>query len=78
MVTVVDVVRRHSPAYIERHASSARTTKWLAPQRELLLPVPYVHIVLTLPSELRRLVRSHQRVLLGVLFRAAFESLAAL
>jgi hypothetical protein len=40
--------------------------------------VQYFHVVFTLPAELRRTVRSHQRVLLSVLFRAAFESLSAL
>lgn len=55
-----------------------RTTRWLARQRELLLPVSYFHVVFTLPAELRRLVRSHQKKLLTVLFRAAFESLQAL
>lgn len=54
------------------------TTRWLAKQRKLLLPVPYFHVVFTLPSELRRPVRTHQKALLSVLFRAAFESLAAL
>ena len=54
------------------------TTRWLAQQRALLLPVPYFHVVFTLPAELRRLVRSHQTTLLPVLFRAAFESLASL
>jgi hypothetical protein len=54
------------------------TTRWLAKQRELLLRAPYFHVVFTLPAELRRLVRSHQRELLSVLFRAAFESLTAL
>jgi hypothetical protein len=44
----------------------------------LLLPVPYYHVVFTLPAELRRIVRSHQRALVSVLFRAAFESLQAL
>jgi hypothetical protein len=34
--------------------------------------------VVTLPAELRRLVRDHQRVLLDVLMRAAFESLSIL
>jgi hypothetical protein len=52
--------------------------RWLAHQQSLLLPVQYFHVVFTLPAELRRPVRAHQRVLLGVLFRAAFESLAAL
>ncbi len=54
------------------------TTRWLAGQRELLLPVPYFHVVFTLPAELRRLVRSHQAALLPVLFQAAFESLERL
>jgi hypothetical protein len=54
------------------------TTRWLDHQRELLLPVQYFHVVFTLPDELRRLVRSHQKALVTVLFRAAFDSLAAL
>lgn len=54
------------------------TERWLSRQRDLLLPVPYFHVVFTLPSELRRVVRSHQRVLLAVLCRAAYEALAAL
>ncbi len=55
-----------------------RTTQWIERQRELLLPVPYFHVVFTLPSELRDVVRSHQKALLPVLFRAAYESLAEL
>lgn len=54
------------------------TARWLDRQRQLLLPVPYFHVVFTLPDELRRLVRSHQRVLVGVLFRAAFDAVATL
>lgn len=52
--------------------------RWVARQRDFLLPVPYFHVVFTLPAELRRLVRSHQKELLPVLFRAAFDSLAKL
>jgi len=54
------------------------TTRWIDRQTNALLPAPYFHVVFTLPAELRRLVRSNQRVLLDVLFRAAFESLTAL
>jgi DNA-directed RNA polymerase subunit RPC12/RpoP len=54
------------------------TERWVARQRERLLPVTYFHVVFTLPAELRRLVRSHQTALLPVLFQAAFESLARL
>jgi hypothetical protein len=75
--------REHVLYHSCRHRACPRcgfdaTTRWLAKQRELLLPVPYFHVVFTVPSELRRLIRSHQKVLLSVLFRAAFESLSAL
>ncbi|HKU39284.1 MAG TPA: IS91 family transposase [Polyangiales bacterium] len=74
---------RHVLYHSCRHRACPRcghdaANRWLAHQESLLLPVQYFHVVFTLPSELRRAVRSHQRVLLGVLFRAAFESLAAL
>lgn len=55
-----------------------RARDWVGRQRDALLPVPYFHVVFTLPAELRGLVRAHQKKLLGVLFRAAFDSLAAL
>ena len=54
------------------------TVAWIERQRQLLLPVRYYHVVFTLPDEMRRVVRSHQKPLLSVLFQAAFESLAAL
>jgi hypothetical protein len=54
------------------------TARWLAHQEQLLLPTAYYHVVFTLPAELRRVVRANQRVLINVLFQAAFESLAAL
>jgi Putative transposase/Transposase zinc-binding domain len=128
MLRLADVMSRHGPDYVQRHAAAllpsharavrAITTcrtaalgghvaectqcsgshvlyhscrhracprcghdsasRWLAHQQSLLLPVQYFHVVFTLPSELRRAVRTHQRVLVSVLFRAAFESLAAL
>jgi hypothetical protein len=34
------------------------TDAWLANRRRELLPIPYVHVVLTLPQALRALVRS--------------------
>jgi len=54
------------------------TARWLSQQERLLLPVAYHHVVFTLPAELRRPVRAHQHVLIGALFRAAFDSLSAL
>lgn len=55
-----------------------QTQAWLKAQAERLLPVPYFHLVFTLPSELRPLLRSHQKTLYPILFRAAAQSLQAL
>lgn len=56
----------------------AETERFIARHSELLLPTPYFHLVFTVPAELRRLVRSNQRALLGAIARAAFDALAAL
>ena len=56
----------------------ASTRAWLAARESELLPVPYFHVVFTLPAALRAIVRSHQRVLLGALMQTAAESLQAL
>ena len=75
--------RRHLLYHSCRHRACPQcghdsTTAWLARQQRLLLPTAYYHVVFTLPAELRRLVRTHQRVLINVLFQSAFESLATL
>ena len=49
--------------------------EWLSERREELLPVSYNHIVFTIPEELRRLVRSRQQLLYGVLMTAVAETL---
>jgi hypothetical protein len=54
------------------------TAAWLAAREPELLPVPYFHVVFTLPAELRAIVRSHQRILLGALMTSAAEALQAL
>src|SRR5881296_4564591 len=50
-------------------------TKWLAAQQALLLPVPYFHVVFTLPHELNALTRVNPRRLYALLFRAAAATL---
>jgi hypothetical protein len=54
------------------------TEVWLAARRRELLPVPYCHVVLTLPQELRELVRRHQKDLSDIRLRAAAHALIAL
>ena len=54
------------------------TAAWSAARETELLPIPYFHVVFTLPAELRELVRAHQRVALALLMATAAESLQAL
>jgi Putative transposase/Transposase zinc-binding domain len=54
------------------------TEAWLEDRRRELLPVPYFHIVFTLPQELRELVRRHQNDLYDILLRAAAQALITL
>ncbi len=52
--------------------------QWLAARAEEILPVPYSHIIFTLPHELAPLALQNPRVVYGILFRAAAESLMEL
>jgi hypothetical protein len=54
--------------------STARD-KWLVARSAELLPVPYCHLVFTLPQELSTLALQNQRLLYGILFRAVSETL---
>jgi hypothetical protein len=51
---------------------------WLAARRQELLPVPYFHVVLTLPPELHERVRRHPKDLYDMLLRAAAQALIKL
>ena len=48
---------------------------WLAKQQQALLPVPYFHLVFTLPHVLNPLIQQNQRVLYVLLFQAATQTL---
>jgi hypothetical protein len=61
---------RHCP----KCQSSARD-RWLMKQAASLLPVPYAHVVFTLPEQLAPLALRNQRLFYGLLFRAASETL---
>ena len=54
------------------------TEVWLAARREELLPVPYFHVIFTLPQPLRDLVRRHQNALYAILMKAAARALIKL
>src|SRR5664279_5993774 len=50
---------------------------WLAKQEAALLPVPYFHLVFTLPHTLNPLIQQNQRALYNLLFQAASQTLLA-
>src|SRR5436309_4753182 len=64
---------RHCP----RCQSSARD-RWLVKMARDLLPVPYCHVVFTLPSQLIPLAYQNTRVIYNLLFRAASEALLSI
>jgi hypothetical protein len=66
---------RHCPT-----CRGAARAKWLERVRDDLLPVPYFHVIQTLPHEpmLDRLVLANRRLLYGLLFRAVAEALLQL
>src|SRR6202041_3107226 len=49
--------------------------RWLAARSAELLPVPYFHIVFTLPHELSALVLQNKRLLYDLLFRTSAATL---
>jgi len=49
---------------------TAQTRQWLEHRQAEMLPVPYFHITVTVPAELRAILRAHQRDGYAVLMRA--------
>ncbi len=61
---------RHCPR-CQREASEA----WLAKRQEDLLPVPYFHLVFTVPHALNGWVQCHPETMYAVLFRVVWHTL---
>ena len=64
---------RHCPK-----CQGAQARDWLADREAELLPVPYFHVVYTLPSELRDIAYQNKRVIYDILMRAAAETTLAI
>ncbi len=61
---------RHCPK-----CQAAARAEWMAAREQELLPVPYFHLVFTLPQQLRPLALQNKKVMYGLLFRAAADTL---
>jgi hypothetical protein len=64
---------RHCPK-----CQTLRKEKWIEARREDLLPIPYFHVVFTIPSELNPLASMNRKVLYDLLFRSVSETLTEL
>lgn len=61
-----------------RHCPKCQTVakeRWLAARKADLLPIPYFHVVFTLPHALNALAQGNPRVIYTLLFRAAADTL---
>jgi hypothetical protein len=61
-----------------RHCPTCQTVardRWLAARRAELLPIPYFHVVFTLPHALNPLAQGNPRLIYGLLFRAVTDTL---
>lgn len=61
-----------------RHCPKCQTLakeRWIEARRAELLPVPYFHLVFTLPHELNRLAQHAPRIVYNLLFKAASSTL---
>jgi hypothetical protein len=61
-----------------RHCPKCQSTsrdRWLAERAKELLPVPYCHVIFTIPEPLKPLALQNQRLVYGLLFRAVSQTL---
>jgi hypothetical protein len=63
---------RHCP-----QCQSLAQTRWVEARRTELLPIPYFHVVFTLPHTLNSLAQRRPRLIYGLLFRCAAQTLQA-
>lgn len=64
-----------------RHCSTCggpARARWLERVRQDILPVPYFHLVFTLPHELSQLALANRRAVYGLLFQSAWQALREL
>src|SRR3990172_1251594 len=71
-------LRYHYHSCRNRHCPKCQTLakeRWLAARRAELLPVPYFHLVFTLPHELNALAQGNPRAIYTLLFRSVSDTL---
>ncbi len=80
-VTRCDACERTEISYNscrDRHCpkcQGAAAKEWLAEREAELLPVPYFHVVFTLPAQIADIAYHNKALIYGLLFKAAAETL---
>jgi len=64
---------RHCPK-----CESFKAAQWIEDRKAELLPVPYFHVVFTLPHELNNTILYNKKILYNLLFQAAWKALNTL
>src|SRR6266850_2364224 len=72
-IAYISCRNRHCPK-----CQGAASRRWLADREAELLPVPYFHVVYTLPSQLRDIAYQNKRVVYDLLMKAAAETTLAI
>jgi predicted Zn-ribbon and HTH transcriptional regulator len=54
---------------------SSAAKRWLLKRESEVLPVPYFHVVFTVPEEIARIALGNQKVVYGILFRCVSQTL---
>jgi hypothetical protein len=75
------VCARNAYSCRNRHCPSCQAVaraQWVEKRTSELLPVPYFHVVFTIPSELNSFVLRNKEVSYNILFKAASETLLQL
>jgi len=62
---------RHCPSCLGH-----KSAEWLDARAEDLLPVPYFHVVFTLPEQISAIALGNKKLVYGLLFKAATETLS--
>src|ERR1019366_8246273 len=65
----------HRLQLLPQSALSAAAKQWLAEREAELLPVPYYHVVFTLPAPISDIAYQNKAVIFDLLFKASAETL---
>jgi hypothetical protein len=71
----------HSITYCNRHCPKCQSlarAKWLEDRQADLLPVPYFHVVFTVPESIAQIAFQNKRLVYEILFQATAETLQAI